>query len=83
MSEQGTQMSRVLLTSFVALAVLSTSACSNMDRQTQRALSGGAIGAAGGLAVSAVAGVPLLTGAVIGAGAGAAIGALTTPSHSH
>jgi len=73
-------MSRVLLTCFLALAVLSTSACSNMNRQTQRALSGGAIGAAGGLAVAAVAGGGLLTGALVGAGAGAVIGAVTTPS---
>lgn len=74
-------MSRVLLTCFLAIAVLGTSACSNMDRQTQRALSGGAIGAAGGLAISAVAGGGLLTGALVGAGAGAVIGAVTSPSH--
>jgi osmotically inducible lipoprotein OsmB len=61
----------------LALATLVLSGCSNLTRQQQRALSGGAIGAAGGAAVAAVAGGPILAGAVIGAGAGAVIGAVT------
>jgi len=73
-------MSRILLTCFLALAVLSTSACSNMNQQTQRALSGGAIGAAGGVAISALAGGSLVAGALAGGAAGAVIGAVTTPS---
>jgi len=54
-----------------------TTACSNMTRLQQRALSGGAIGAAGGAAIAAMTGGGVVTGALIGAGGGAAIGALT------
>lgn len=67
----------------VALAVAliaPLAACDNMSRTQQRALSGGAIGAAGGAAVGALTGTSLLTGAVIGGAGGAAVGALTTPS---
>ena len=64
------------------LAVLATlsvtvAGCDHMDRQQQRALSGGAIGAAGGAALGLITGAnPWVLGA-IGAGAGAATGALT------
>lgn len=61
----------------LALAALVLSGCSNLTRQQQRALSGGAIGAAGGAAIAAVAGGPVLAGAAIGAGAGAVVGAVT------
>lgn len=47
---------------------------------TDRALSGGALGAAGGGALGAVTGVNPLTGALLGGAAGAATGALTNPS---
>jgi hypothetical protein len=57
--------------------VLATSGCEHMSPQAQRALSGGAIGAAGGLAIGALAGGSLLGGALIGSAAGATIGALT------
>ena len=60
------------------LALLSLSACDHMTRQQQRALSGGGIGAAGGLAITALTGGSLLAGAAIGAAGGAAVGALTT-----
>ena len=50
-----------------ALLALSTAGCG--DTTTERSLSGGAIGAAGGLAVGAIAGNAGL-GAAIGAGAG-------------
>ena len=66
---------KMIAVSLLALATLS--ACSNISRQEQRALSGGAIGAAGGLALSAIAGGPLLLGAGVGAAGGAAIGAVT------
>ena len=62
----------VLLTAGLALA-----GCSHMSSQQQRALSGGAIGAAGGAAITAIAGGPVIAGTLIGAGAGATIGALT------
>jgi hypothetical protein len=51
--------------------------CSHMDRTQQRALSGGAIGAAAGMAISALAGGSLLVGGLAGGAGGAAIGALT------
>jgi uncharacterized membrane protein len=63
-----------------ALLALPLAACDGMNRTQQRALSGGAIGAAGGAAVGALTGGSMLTGAAIGAAGGAAIGALTTPS---
>ncbi len=52
-------------------------ACEGMNRQQQRALSGGAIGAAGGAAVGALTGGSAVTGALIGGAGGAAVGALT------
>jgi len=62
----------------LALVVaVSLSGCSNMSRLEQRALSGGAIGAAGGAALAAATGGGVLVGALIGAGGGATIGALT------
>jgi osmotically inducible lipoprotein OsmB len=56
----------VLLTVF-------TVGCAGMTAQQQRTLSGGAIGAAGGAALTAIAG----GNAAIGAGVGGAAGALT------
>ena len=61
----------------LALA-LPAAACSNMTDLQQRALSGGAIGAAGGAAIGAITGTSVLTGALIGTGAGAAAGALSS-----
>ncbi len=55
----------------------SLAACSGMSRQQQRTLSGGAIGAAGGAAITAIVGGPVLAGAAIGAGVGAVTGAVT------
>lgn len=46
---------------------------------SDRALSGGGIGAAGGAVVGSLVGAPFL-GALIGGGAGAATGAATSPS---
>ena len=53
-------------------------ACSGLDTREQRALTGGAIGAAGGAVIGAIAGVPAIGAAVGGAG-GALIGGLTSP----
>jgi len=61
----------------LTIAGLMLGGCSDMTRQQQRALSGGAIGTAGGAAIAAIAGGPVWAGALAGAGAGAAIGALT------
>lgn len=69
---------RILTRTALALAlILPMAACSGMNRTQQRALSGGAIGAAGGAAVGALTGGSAVTGALIGGAGGAAIGALT------
>ena len=53
-----------------------TIGCANMTPRQQRALSGGAIGAAGGAALGAITGGSPALGAAIGGAAGAATGAL-------
>jgi osmotically inducible lipoprotein OsmB len=73
----GVLMRKLTTAGTLTLALLLASACSSMTRQEQRALSGGAIGAAGGAAVGALTGGSLLTGALIGGAGGAAVGALT------
>jgi peptidoglycan hydrolase-like protein with peptidoglycan-binding domain len=67
-----------------------TSACSDMDDQQQRAVSGGAIGAGGGALFGFLIGANPLVGALVGGAGGAAVGALTskdqanlTSSHSN
>lgn len=52
--------------------------CENMTAQQQRALSGGAIGAAGGAAIGALTGGSAIGGAILGGAGGAAVGALTS-----
>lgn len=64
------------------VACLAVAGCDHMTQQQQRALSGGAIGAAGGAAIGVLAGGSLLTGALIGGAGGAAVGALTGSSGS-
>ena len=60
----------------IAILVLAlTTGCAGMSTQQQRALSGGAIGAAGGAALGAIAGSPM-TGAIVGGAVGTATGAL-------
>jgi hypothetical protein len=69
---------RLITRTALALAlIVPMAACSGMNRTQQRALSGGAIGAAGGAAVGALTGGSAVTGALIGGAGGAAIGALT------
>jgi hypothetical protein len=63
-----------ILALMVALSGLG--ACSNMTRQEQRMLSGGAIGAVGGAALVAATGGSWVIGGLIGAGAGTVAGAL-------
>ena len=48
--------------------------CENMDRQTQRMLSGGAIGAATGATVTIVTGGCVACGAAIGGAVGTGVG---------
>jgi osmotically inducible lipoprotein OsmB len=70
-------MLRVLRRSALLLLVIGLAACSGMNRTQQRALSGGAIGAAGGAAIGAITGGSLVGGALLGGAGGAAVGALT------
>jgi hypothetical protein len=64
------------LAAIVSLGLL-TAACGN--NPTDRALTGGAIGAGTGAVVGSTMGAPI-AGAVVGGLGGAAIGAATTPS---
>lgn len=66
------RMAAVLLVSALVLAGCGTT-------PGERAISGGAIGAAGGAAAGALVGAPG-AGALIGGGIGAAAGASTTPN---
>ena len=61
------------------VALLALSACGR-DPGT-RALTGGAIGAAGGAVVGSATGVGPVGGAVVGGLGGAAVGAATTPRY--
>jgi hypothetical protein len=70
-----------LLGNFTVLAVLGlTAACG--DNPTDRALTGGAVGAAGGAVVGSTVGHPV-GGAVVGGLGGAAVGAATTPRRDY
>jgi osmotically inducible lipoprotein OsmB len=66
----------VPVAAIVSLGLLTT-ACGN--NPTDRALTGGAIGAGTGAVVGSTVGAPI-AGAVVGGLGGAAIGAATTPS---
>ncbi len=68
-------MKRVLALMFV-VALMATAGCANMTPRQQRALSGGAIGAAGGAALGAITGGSPALGAAIGGAAGAVTGAV-------
>lgn len=59
-----------------AVLVASLGACSNMTPTQQRALSGGAIGAAGGAGIAALTGGSVGLGAAIGGAAGVGAGLL-------
>ena len=61
----------------LAAVLFGLTACSGMSTTQQRMLSGGAIGAAGGLALTALTGGGLLAGGLVGGAGGAAVGALT------
>lgn len=60
----------------LVLVLLATVGCANMTPQQQRALSGGAIGAAGGAALGAIVGGSPTIGAAVGGAVGTAAGAL-------
>jgi osmotically inducible lipoprotein OsmB len=58
----------------LVLALVATTGCASMSARQQRALSGGAIGAAGGAAVGAITGGSPAIGAGVGGAAGATTG---------
>jgi osmotically inducible lipoprotein OsmB len=64
-----------------ATLVLFLAGCSNMSNTQQRVLSGGAIGAAGGAAVTAITGGCIWCGAAIGGAVGAGAGYVISQSH--
>ena len=68
-------MQKILLSTLLIL-VLGFSACTNMSRTQQGALSGGAIGAGAGLGIAALTGGALGMGALLGGGLGAVAGGL-------
>jgi phage tail tape-measure protein len=75
----------LLAAAFLALSGLT--ACDSMNRQQQRALSGGAIGAAGGAALGAgvgavTGGLSVPVGALIGAAVGGLAGAVWADSNN-
>jgi osmotically inducible lipoprotein OsmB len=70
-------MRSIMLPTVLALGLLTLTACGQSPGC--RAVTGGAMGAAGGAAIGALAGNPLL-GAAAGALAGGATGALTSPN---
>jgi osmotically inducible lipoprotein OsmB len=63
-----------MLSILLVVVLLATVGCANMSARQQRALSGGAIGAAGGAAVGAITGGSPAVGAGVGGAAGAATG---------
>ena len=63
------------IAALISLGLL-TAACGNSP--TDRALTGGAIGAGAGAVVGSTVGAPI-AGAVVGGAAGAVVGAATTP----
>ncbi len=56
--------------------LLAFSACTNMTRTQQGAVSGGVVGAGAGLGISALSGGSLGVGALVGGGLGAVAGGL-------
>ena len=66
----------VIACALVLSAFASVTACTNMNPIQQGALSGGAIGAAGGAGLSAISGGSAGIGAIIGGGLGALAGGI-------
>lgn len=73
-------MTRTVSLAVLASLALATAACG--ERPVDRALTGGAIGAAGGAVVGSTVGNPV-AGAVVGGAGGAVVGAATAPSNRY
>ncbi len=67
-------MKRIISTLLIVLLILTFVGCADMSERQQRTLSGGAIGAAGGAAITAIAGGSVWAGAALGGAAGAVTG---------
>ena len=68
--------SRILALVLLAALLLPMSACTNMNKTQQGALSGGVIGAGAGLGMTALTGGSLGMGAAIGGALGGVLGGL-------
>lgn len=68
---------KFLKLAIIALAITSVFGCTNMSSTEQGTLSGGALGAAAGAGIAAIAGGNALTGAIVGGGAGLVGGFIT------
>jgi len=69
-------MKTLLLPAVLAMALVASAACTNMNRTQQGALSGAAIGAGAGLGISAITGGSLGAGALIGGALGGIAGGI-------
>ena len=67
----------------IAVLLLTTTLAACGTSTTERGVTGGLIGAAGGAGVGALTGTSTLGGAVLGGAAGAATGVLTAPNKHH
>jgi osmotically inducible lipoprotein OsmB len=65
-----------------ALAVMAVAIAACGNNPTDRALTGGAIGAGSGAVIGSTVGSPI-AGAVVGGAAGAVVGAATTPNRDY
>ena len=68
--------SRILVFTLAAALLLPATACTNMNKTQQGALSGGVLGAGAGLGISALTGGSLGAGAAIGGALGAVAGGI-------
>ena len=74
---------RLLVMLLVVIMFSATLGCASMSSREQRALSGGAIGAAAGIGTAALVGAPLIVGAAAGAAAGAVGGVILDEVDGH
>lgn len=72
---------KATLLSAIMILSLGIAGCSNMNNTQQRMLSGGAIGAAGGAALTALTGGCVWCGAAIGGAVGAGTGYVISQTH--
>lgn len=69
-------MKKMIVTGVLVLALASGTACTNMSKTQQGAISGTVLGAAAGAGIAAIAGGYAGWGALAGAGAGALAGGI-------